>query len=128
MNIPVDLNHLEDVFAGIEQQLGPLEPDVRFKIMFACEEILTNLARHGDFGNRPPEVSLALDLTGQQDVQLTCSDNSAPFDPRDFPDPDLDSSIEKRQPGGLGIYLLKKYARHIDYSSEQGRNTLRIIL
>lgn len=128
MKIPVDLNHLEEVLSRIERELGLLEPDVRFKVLFACEEILTNLARHADFGNRLPEVTLALDLTDQQAVHLTCCDNGAPFDPRAFPDPELDRRIEERRLGGLGIYLLKQYARQIDYSSKQGYNILRITL
>ncbi len=128
MKIPVDLNHLEEVLGRIEQQLDLLEPDVRFKVLFACEEILTNLARHADFGSRPPEVTLTLDLTDQQLIHLTCSDNGAPFDLRAYPDPELDAIIEERRLGGLGIYLLKKYAKNIDYSSKQGYNILRITL
>ncbi|HEB69203.1 MAG TPA: ATP-binding protein [Desulfobulbus sp.] len=128
MKIPVDLNRLKEVLNRIEQELSPLEPDVRFKILFTCEEILTNLVRHADFGNRLPEVTLALELADQQEVQLTCSDNGAPFDIRAFPDPQLDRRIEERRLGGLGIYLLKKYAKHIDYSSKQGCNILRITL
>jgi len=128
VKISVDLNHLEEALGRIEQELDRLEPDVRFKIMLTCEEILTNLASHGNFGNRSPEVTLALDLTDQQAVHLIFNDNGAPFDLRSFPDPDLDCGIENRQPGGLGIYLLKKYARHIDYHSKQGFNILKATL
>ena len=128
MIIPVDLNHLEETLGGLERQLDPLEPDLRFKVLLVCEEILTNLARHADFGDRRPEVTLALDLAGQQAVHLTFRDNATPFDPGEFPDPELDAGIEKRRPGGLGIYLLKQYAGHIEYRREQGGNILRITL
>ncbi len=128
MKIPVDLNHLGETLGGLERQLDPLQPDLRFKVLLVCEEILTNLARHADFGNRGPEVTLALDLADQQAVHLTFRDNATPFDPGEFPDPELDAGIEERRPGGLGIYLTKKYASQIDYRSEQGGNILRITL
>ncbi len=128
MKIPIDLNHLEEALGGLERQLDTLEPGLRFKVLLVCEEILTNLARHADFGNRPPEVTLVLELAGQQTARLIFRDNGAPFDPREFPDPELDAGIEERRPGGLGIYLTKKYATQIDYRSEQGSNILRITL
>ena len=128
MSIPVDLNRLDEVLDRLEKEISSLEANEQFKILFICEELLTNLARHADFSNRLPEVTLSLDHADQRKVQLTCSDNAEPFDLRAFPDPELDRRIEERRLGGLGIYLLKKYAKDIDYSSKQGYNILRITL
>ena len=128
MSIPVDLNRLDEVLDTLEKEISWLEANEQFKILLVCEELLSNLARHADFGNRLPEVTLSLDHADQRGVQLTCSDNAEPFDIREFPDPEPARKIEQRRLGGLGIYLLKKYAKHIDYSSKQGRNILRITL
>jgi len=124
----VDLHLLGHVLAEIEKRIPALESKMRFKVLFVCEEILTNLARHADFADRQPVVSLSLDFDTPEGVLLTCRDNAVPFDMRDFPTPELSEKLEEQKPGGLGIYLIKKYAKAISYNQDQENNLLRITL
>jgi anti-sigma regulatory factor (Ser/Thr protein kinase) len=41
-----------------------------------------------------------------------------------IPEPDLDSDIEERRVGGLGIYLVRQVMDSISYRYENGKNVL----
>ena len=53
-------------------------------------------------------------------------DKGIPFDPLAKADPDVTLSAEKRQIGGLGIYMVKKSMDEVRYRRENGENILTI--
>ncbi|HEX4193960.1 MAG TPA: ATP-binding protein, partial [Stellaceae bacterium] len=55
------------------------------------------------------------------------SDDGRAFDPLNAPPPDLDSAIEDRRIGGLGVHLVKTMMDDVTYAYRDGRNhvTLR---
>ncbi len=130
--IMIDLSNLGKSLLLVEQQLERLLPDLdaekHYKAAFVSEEILSNLARHAHFENRTPDVSLKLDTGEQETLLLTFKDNAKSFNLLDHPDPEIGGDIEETQLGGLGIYLTKQYATNIQYTYENGYNTLEILL
>jgi len=94
---------------------------------FEIEEMLTNLARHADFENRTPDVSLDLD-SREEALLLTFKDNAESFNLLDHPDPKIGGELEEAELGGLGVYLTKQYAKEIQYGQENGYNILKIFL
>ena len=130
--IPIDLAHMEQSLLLVEQNLealaANLDPKQRYKATFVCEEMLTNLARHADFENRTPDVSLKLDTLEQKALRLTFKDNAKSFNLLNYPDPKIGGDIEETVLGGLGIYLTKQYAKNIQYCYENEFNILKIIL
>ena len=54
-------------------------------------------------------------------------DQGIPFDPLQKPDPDITLSIEERQVGGLGIFIVKKTMDTVRYAYEDGKNILTMI-
>ena len=72
----------------------------------------------------------ALDKTIQEEdrsVTFRLSDEGIPFDPLKKPDPDITLSLEERQIGGLGIFIVKKTMDSVSYAYENGKNILTMI-
>ena len=90
-----------------------------WRVKLALDEILSNIVRHGT-----PEGRAAIELTfsiagGVAAVEIV--DASAPFDPLRAQPPDTTSALRDRQPGGLGIELVRKL---MDATSYERRGNL----
>ena len=57
-------------------------------------------------------------------MTLVISDSGQPFDPTAQPDADVSQSIENRQVGGLGIYLVRSIMDNVSYERNGGKNIL----
>jgi len=53
-------------------------------------------------------------------------DRGREFNPLEISEPDLDTPIENRQLGGLGIHLVKKMMDEAQYRREGDRNILML--
>src|SRR5580704_8964929 len=53
-------------------------------------------------------------------------DNGHPFDPSAAPPPDLAIPLHQRDPGGLGIHLMRQMTDRVEYRRTEGHNRLRI--
>ena len=60
------------------------------------------------------------------DARLTFIDNGAAFDPLKQADPDVTSSAEEREIGGLGIFIVKKTMDSVSYRRNGDQNELAI--
>ena len=54
------------------------------------------------------------------------SDDARPFDPLNAPPPDLNSAIEDRRIGGLGVHLVKTLMDDVGYAYRDGRNHITL--
>ena len=59
-------------------------------------------------------------------VVVSFIDKGVPYDPLSKEDPDVGLSLEEREIGGLGIYMVKKSMDEITYEYKDGQNILRI--
>ena len=57
-------------------------------------------------------------------IVTTIQDPGVAFDPTDAPDPDLESNIEDRPIGGLGIYIIRNLVDHFSYQRTQQGNRI----
>lgn len=103
---------------------GLPEPTV-FVINLALDELITNSVMHGFNGVGHPRIDIILRVEGDS-LLLTVQDNGAPFDPTDDTKPDLDSALEERRIGGLGLHLVKSFANRIHYEYVDGKNCLTL--
>ena len=128
----INLTQMAEALATVEETLSAfgdtLAPDKNYKATFVCEEILTNLQRHADFEEKTPNVTLSLTLLKKDELQLIFKDNSKSFNLLNFPDPDINASLDNRETGGLGVFLTKKYAKTLQYSYENTYNILEVVL
>jgi anti-sigma regulatory factor (Ser/Thr protein kinase) len=106
-----------------EHSLGD---EVEFELNLVLEELFTNSVRHGGCAGMENAVRVRLQL--QQDgVRVEYSDRGEAFDPLNAPPPDVDSPLEQRQVGGLGIHLVRQIMRDLEYhrEGEWNRITMR---
>jgi anti-sigma regulatory factor (Ser/Thr protein kinase) len=63
----------------------------------------------------------------EEDLTLVVEDDGRPFDPlRDAPCPDLDSPLELRREGGLGLHLVRHMADETVYERVGQANRVRM--
>jgi anti-sigma regulatory factor (Ser/Thr protein kinase) len=120
-----DLLALPRVFELVENFFASagVAPKDRFPVELSVEEVFTNFVRHNAKGRDGIGIRLRLD-DGNISVALT--DYDAPrFDIlKDAPDPAIDQPLEKRRPGGLGLYLVRKMMDRVEYRHEKGVGTV----
>lgn len=92
----------------------------------AIDEACTNVIEHG-YGNGGEQY--AIDIVCRNEgsrFSITVSDDSPPFDPLRYDDPDPMASLEDREPGGWGIFFIKKVMDEVFYQYED-RNSLMMV-
>jgi anti-sigma regulatory factor (Ser/Thr protein kinase) len=104
-----------------------ISDDDAARVMVMLEELLTNLEKYGrdpDGGARLAEITLGL---AGSTLTIEFEDDGAPFNPLDRPPPDLDSDVEDRAIGGLGIFHLRELSHEASYDRLAGHNRLRLV-
>jgi len=124
----MQLNELEETLLSIEAFLKNVDEKSKYKIMFICEELLTNLVRHANFKDKTPDITFNIEVGKNNTFELQCRDNAQAFNLLEYKQPDFNADLEDKELGGLGIYLLQKYTKKMEYFYEKGFNILRIIL
>lgn len=114
--------------AGVRQAIQAFErfrhahavpAETAWRMQLAIDEILSNIVRHGDEG-----AAAGVDMTFSFDqgvVAIEIVDGTGPFNPLQAPPPDTTGALEDRQPGGLGIALVR---RLVDEALYERRNNL----
>jgi len=124
----MQLNKLEETLLKIDNYLNSVDEKSKFKVMFIAEELLTNLVRHANFKDKTPSISFNIEFDKKGKLEIECRDNAEAFDFSEHKDPDIDAKLKDRELGGLGIYLVKKYAQELEYKRENNFNILRLSL
>jgi anti-sigma regulatory factor (Ser/Thr protein kinase) len=97
-----------------------------FKLALALEEAAANVIRHA-FSEMPAPHRIAVELAIAPDrVSAEVIDNGQAFDPSGAPEPNRNLPLEERDPGGLGIHLIRRMMDRVDYRRVAGENRLRI--
>jgi anti-sigma regulatory factor (Ser/Thr protein kinase) len=98
--------------------------DARNAVFLAVDELFTNMVKYHPTNSS--DVSIKLSTEGQTMIVQLVDQNVDPFDVTKKPDPDLSGSLDDREPGGLGIFLTKKFIDDVQY--QHGDRTSTIIL
>ena len=123
---PDELRRLDAAVENLAQAEG-WPPDLVFQIKLVLEELGINILNHGHDDGRSHEIEI--ELTSKADVlTIEITDDGRPFDPlTDARPPDLDSALEDRVLGGLGIHLVLTSMDEVRYRREQDRNRLTLV-
>lgn len=126
-----DLKELERLTAWVRQFRAEhgLEDDVEFRLNLAIEELFTNAVRHGGCKGVANAVTIALEREGP-DVIVKYTDCGEAFDPADAPAADLESPLEERRAGGLGLHFVRQMAHRFEYHrwNSENRITMRLAI
>lgn len=103
-----------------------IEPAVTGKIELILEEVLLNIINYAYTGNKPGTIRAGCALLDKNRFIIRIIDQGKPFDPSSSPDPDTTLSVEQRDIGGLGIYLVHQLSDKVSYQRIDGQNILDI--
>lgn len=99
------------------EEILSLPDDLQFKVRLCTEEVEENILCYS--GSTWVEVDVD---KGESYLTLEFRDGGVEFDPLAKEDPDINTSIEERKVGGLGIFLCKQMMDYLEYRFEDGCN------
>ncbi len=109
-----------DAFCAAEHLPGK----AAWQLQVALDEIVANVVSHAASGAHTP----AFDVWFRRDedlIEITVADDGPAFDPLAREDPVVTLPLDARQPGGLGIMLVKSLMDDVTYERTT-RNVLTI--
>lgn len=128
LTIDATIENIATVTAFIDEQLEHRDCPMKTKrqVHIAIDELFGNIAYYA-YHPEKGIVTVRAEVTDNPlEVVITFIDNGTPYDPLAKADPDITLSVEERDVGGLGIYMVKKTMDDISYEYRNGQNILRI--
>jgi anti-sigma regulatory factor (Ser/Thr protein kinase) len=133
LTLRCELAGLEAAHQALQRLLEPHQPSARasFGLDMVLEELLMNQIMHAhpepaDLAE-PPTLALQAWVAGDALV-LHLADRGIAFDPLSRPAPVTPASLDDAQPGGLGLHLLRRYARSLAYERAGDENRLTVVM
>ena len=103
----------------------------RQAVHFTIEELFTNMVKYAAAG--APRITIVIHTAsaGADEAAVTLIDRDVdPFDPTAAPDAGVHLPIEQREPGGLGLHVLRRLVDSITYTYDtecrEGRTRFRV--
>lgn len=119
----------EQARLAIERFLAPLELNAAtvFGIELVLEEVLMNIIWHAKAEAGAAEIGLGVEVHDDA-IALCFEDSGVAFDPTLAAEPVAPATLAEARPGGLGIALVRKFARSRAYERAGDRNRLRVTI
>jgi len=92
-----------------------------FDINLALEEVVNNIISYGYTDKNEHQINIHMELEGTE-LELRVEDDGVPFNPLEFPEPDINKPLEERQPGGLGLFFVRNLTYKLDYRRDKDKN------
>ncbi|MBW1982508.1 MAG: ATP-binding protein [Deltaproteobacteria bacterium] len=119
------LSELKKLHQHVEQfgaSLG-LSRETIFHLNLVLEELVTNVISYG----YTDEAEHLIRITLSEDngtIHLCLEDDGIPFNPIRAKKPDLDTPVEGRQIGKVGIHFCKELMKNLKYERREGKNII----
>lgn len=128
LTVPGRYDRLEQICAFVAEVAveAGLDETAVSRCQLAVDEACTNIIEHG-YGGEDRGV---IDITcagGPGELTIKIHDHAPPFDPAEVPQPNLDAALEDLKIGGLGVYFMRQVMDVVEFSYENGGNTLTLI-
>lgn len=107
-------------------QAAGLNEKATFEVQMAVDEACTNVIQHSYREEAKGEIALRCEPT-DCDFLVTIRDHGRPFNPDALPQPNLTSSLAKRQEGMLGLYVMRQLMDEVRFRFDAEGNELTIV-
>ena len=94
---------------------------VIFDINLALEEVVNNIISYAYEDKNEHQIHIHMEFKGQELV-LKVEDDGIPFNPLEVTEPDIKKPLEERQPGGLGLFFVRKLIDTLEYRRDKDKN------
>lgn len=113
-------------FVAEAAQAARLDPDGVFHCQVAADEACTNIIEH------------AYSEQGDGNIEITCMvedgrctiefvDYGKPFNPDSIPEPHIGDNLDEIDPGGIGLYLMRRLMDDVRFDFEGSANKLTMV-
>jgi len=119
--------HIDRLYSGLEfidnllKETG-INESFRRNIAVAAEEIFVNTASYAH-PDGEGDITIFVNIEADN-VILEFRDTGKQYNPLEKEDPDISLPVDKREIGGLGIYMVKNIMDSVSYRYENGSNIL----
>ena len=111
---------------GFVEQSGA-SAQALFQTRFVLEEMGTNILKYGYRDSLTHQVHFEVDVEAGS-ICFKLMDDGHEFDPTTAPPPDTTQPLEERPLGGLGLALVRKLVRRLEYQRHAGRNIVTVVI
>lgn len=128
ITVTATLDNLNTVLAFVDKQLEQAGCPLKLmtQVDLAVEEIVVNIARYA-YHPYVGEARVRCEAGGDPfQIIVGFADRGRPYNPLDRQDPDVTLDAQRRQIGGLGIFMAKKLMDDIQYEYRDGKNILTL--
>jgi serine/threonine-protein kinase RsbW len=128
LNIACQTSALSELRTFLQRTLSgvSLSEIEKHQVTLAVEEVCSNLIIHSHGCNPQDHIQLEI-LDSPEKLIFEISDQGKAFNILTYEEPDLKKVMIEKRKGGLGIILVKKIMDEIEFESENGTNTCRLI-
>lgn len=123
--LPAKLESLDPAVKFIKERAEKLgfAPDKVYHIELAAEEIIVNVINYA-YPGKEGDFEITCTAREGKSLEVEVIDWGIHFNPLEKEDPKMDISVQERQIGGLGIYLVRQNMDEVVYKREGDRNIL----
>jgi anti-sigma regulatory factor (Ser/Thr protein kinase) len=102
-----------------------IDPSLRYIVDLCVEELFVNMVNY----NTETDAEILIEMQARaQGIEVSLTDFGVDrFDPRQLRTVDVNAPLEKREPGGLGLYLVMKMADAIHYEYRNRNSKITFI-
>ncbi len=114
---PEDASRLGDAAAAFLNRRGAGAERV-FACRMVLEELITNLGKYGagDDGGKKRLTCRGKITTDDAGFHLVFADNGVAFDVASAPLPNVEAELSAREPGGLGLFMLRRMFQSVRHA------------
>ena len=116
-----NLDWVREFVSNAGEECG-LKPSAIYAVQLAVDEAFSNVVEHAYGGECLEEVQCTCQITDQALI-VTLRDCGHPFDPQKVPNPDLNTDLQRRRVGGLGLYFMRQLMDEVDFTFDTDPRT-----
>lgn len=121
-----EIRHACDFVVEAAEEAG-LDERAVYHCQMAVDEALTNVIEHGyAFAGEDSEIEIVCQ-TAPDRFTITIMDDSPAFNPLEHAAPDPDAPLDTREPGGWGIYFIRRLMDEVEYQRAGSYNRLILV-
>ncbi len=127
ISIKNDISQLNKVNKIFEQFINSHNIALKISnpISLAMDEIVNNIISYGYDDQKDHEIEIYIELS-ERSLKLQIEDDGFPFNPLQVKDADVESNLDERVAGGVGLHLIKNMMDSLNYEFINNKNCLTL--